>query len=527
MTELNRRSFLKRVGVASFGAMSLIGGCVEGLTSSRVKKKPNIVFILADDMGIDSVSELNAKSGIETPYINKMISEGMSFSDAHSGSAVCTPTRYGVLTGRYAWRTRLKAGIVGHEESLIAEDRLTVGGMLQEKGYHTACIGKWHLGMMWRDKDGNGTTRWKDVDYSKPIIGSPVTRGFDHYFGDDVINKPPYAWIENDKTVQTPTEEMTGGLVGKGPKAKDYELDEVLPTLTQKCVDHIGKRAKTDKPFFLYFALNSPHGPIVPSKNFRGKSGVSPYADFLIETDHSVGQVLKALEDNGIADNTLVIFTTDNGTSDICDFEGLEDKGVFIRENWRGHKADIWEGGHRVPFVAKWLGVIKAGSECDEIVSLVDFMATAAEIVGYDYPDSAAEDSVSMLSLLKGKRIDKSLRDAIVCHTYRGYFAIRRGKWKVNFCPGSGGWSHPTNTHDKIKSRKDDIRKVAFDLGLPPVQLYDLDADPKEQNNLCKKYPEKVEELRQLLKRYVDQGRSTPGEHQKNDGPEHWQQLPF
>jgi len=514
---MNRRTFLKSVGI--IGSVFVMGGCAKRLAStSKTGSRPNIVFILADDMGIDSVSALNRKSGIETPCLNKMMTEGMTFTDAHSGSAVCSPTRYGVLTGRYSWRTRMKQGIVGKwQRPLIDPDRLTVGKMLQQGGYHTACIGKWHLGWNWLDKDGKPTERLKDIDFTKPVKGGPVERGFDYYFGDDVPNWPPYVWIENDRLQGVPVDVMKeddSNGVRSGPAMPDWTFEKVLPTITKRCVDYIADRAKKDGPFFLYFAMTSPHTPINPSECFKGKSGISKYADFLMETDWSVGQVLKALDRHGLSGNTLVIFTTDNGTSPRCNFDWLEQKGAHLRENWRGMKADIWEGGHRVPFIAKWPGVIARGSKCGEVISLVDFMATAAEVTGFDLPDTAAEDSVSLVSALRQEKKKSSARQAIICHSAQGYFAVRKEKWKAEFCSGSAGWSSPNE-------------KQAKQQGLPPVQLYDLEADPKEQNNLHDKSPEIVEELRAILKKYVEQGRSTPGAPQKNDGPEYWKQLPW
>ena len=491
-----------------------------GTTRAARKKKtaPNIVYILADDMGIDSVSALNAKSGVTTPNINKLIRQGMTFTDAHSGSAVCSPTRYGVLTGRYSWRTRMKSGIVNKwGPPLIAEDRLTVGKLLQKAGYHTACIGKWHLGWQWHDSSGEHTTEAKKVDFSKRVTGGPIERGFDSYFGDDVPNWPPFVWIENDRVLGIPTDTMkadSSNGVSSGPAMAGWRFEAVLPKITEKCVDYITERSKREQPFFLYFAMTSPHTPINPSKRFQGKSSVSKYADFLMETDWSVGRIVRAIDDLGLAENTLVIFTADNGTSPKCNFEGLEQKNVHLRDHWRGHKADIWEGGHRVPFVARWPGVIKPGSKCEQVITLVDFMATAAEIVGATLPDDAGEDSVSLLGLFQGRKWDRSGREAIVCHSSNGYFAVRKGRWKIEFCPGSGGWSVPKG-------------KQALELGLPRYQLYDLVADPKEQNNLYEKNPEVAAELIMLLRRYVTRGRSTAGKTQTNEGPEYWKQLPW
>jgi arylsulfatase A-like enzyme len=498
--------------------LALVSVAAAEQATGTIQARPNIVYILADDMGIDSVSALNPRCGVKTPNIDRLIEQGMRFTDAHSGSAVCSPTRYGVLTGRYSWRTRMKSGIVGQWKApLIAEDRLTAGKLLQQAGYHTACIGKWHLGWEWHDSSGQQTTSGAQVDFSQPMTGGPTARGFDYYFGDDVPNWPPYVWIENDRATGIPSETMKGdgaNGVSPGPAMAGWRFEEVLPRITEKCVDYIAERSEHDRPFFLYFAMTSPHTPINPSERFQGKSGVSKYADFLMETDWSVGRLMAVLEDQGLAENTLVIFTADNGTSPKCDFEGLEQKNVYLREHWRGHKADIWEGGHRVPFVARWPGVIERGSACREVISLVDFMATAAEIAGVTLPDNAGEDSVSLVDLFKGEPWDRRGREAVVCHSISGLFALRRGPWKIEFCPGSGGWSVPKG-------------QQALDMGLPPYQLYDLAVDPKEQENLYEQHPETSAELTALLRRYVERGRSTDGEVQNNEGPAHWKQLPW
>ena len=449
----SRRRFLKQTCGVMLG-MGLTPGAAAAQASRKKKTPPNIVYILADDMGIDSVDALNAMCGVKTPNIDKLVKQGMTFTDAHSGSAVCSPTRYGVLTGRYSWRTKMKSGIVNKwGPPLIAEDRLTVGKLLQKAGYHTACIGKWHLGWQWHDSSGQRTTQSKKVDFSKPVTGGPIERGFDYYLGDDVPNWPPFVWIENDRATGIPTETM------KGDSA----------------------------------------------------NGVSPGPAM---TGWSVGQLMRAIDDAGLAENTLVIFTADNGTSPKCDFEVLEQKNVHLRAHWRGHKADIWEGGHRVPFVARWPGVIQSGSKCGEVISLVDFMATAAEVAGVKLPDDAGEDSVSLVDLFKGRTWDRRRREAIVCHSSNGWFAVRRGRWKIEFCPGSGGWSAPKG-------------KQALDMGLPRYQLYDLAVDPKEQNNVYEKNPEVAAELTALLRKYVERGRSTAGKPQANEGPAHWKQLPW
>jgi len=505
---LTRRGFLRLAGVAG------VAGATGQWARSDVRQgKPSIVVLLADDMGIDSVAALNEKCGIPTPHLNRLLSQGMHFTDAHSGSAVCSPTRYGVLTGRYSWRSRLKRGIVGQwERPLIEEDRLTLPRMLKRQGYSTACIGKWHLGWNWPKKGGGFTTRAKEIDFSRKIQGGPTARGFDYYFGDDVPNWQPFVWIENDKTLGIPDTNVSFAAhyyAGRGIGMKGWSLEAVLPAITERCVRYIGENAGKGKPFFLYFPMTSPHTPIAPSKEFLGKSGISRYADFLMETDWCVGQVLKALDANGVADNTLVFFVADNGTSPKCDFAGLRSKNTDLQNHWRGMKADGYEGGHRVPFLVRWPGRIKAGSQSDQVVSLVDIMATCADAVGVKLPETAAEDSVSLLPVLQGQAGPGPLHEAVICHSISGVFVVRKGKWKLQYSAGSGGWSEPKDA-------------AAIRQGLPKWQLYDLSTDRKETRNLIADHPEVVKELTSLLRRVVEKGRSTPGAPQKNHGGATW-----
>jgi len=481
--------------------------------------QPNIVLILADDMGIDSVADFNDKLGLKTPNFDRLAAEGMSFMDAHSSSAVCTPTRYGLLTGRYNWRSRLKAGIVSAwERPLIAEDRLTLPEMVRQHGYATTMIGKWHLGFHWPKKGGGITEKLREIDFTGSIRGGPTDRGFDYWFGDDVPNWPPYAWRENDRLLgEITTTSKALGLKGvaDGPAVADWKLEDVLPEYATRCSRYIREQAKTDKPFFLYFPMPSPHTPIAPNEEWKGKSGISDYGDFLLETDWAVGELMRALDETNQTNNTVLVFTTDNGTSPKAEFDELDAKGVHLTEHWRGNKADAYDGGHRVPFIVRWPGHVKPGSHSDEIISLVDIMATLADIVGHDLPANAAEDSFSLLPILNGKKIDTPLHEAVICHSVSGHFVVRRGKWKLLFCRGSGGWSHPRE-------------KVAEQQGLPPIQLYDLSSDPKESTNLYKQHPEIVDEYTNILRRYIENGRSTPGPVQANhDGVNHWKQLPW
>jgi len=472
---------------------------------------PNIIYILADDMGYGDVSCLNENSKIHTYNIDKMAQEGLRFTDAHSSSAVCTPSRYSILTGRYNWRSTLKQGVLfGYDRHLIEEGRMTVASMLKKVGYRTACIGKWHLGMDWV-KTGD---KPEDVDYTKPIKNGPVNYGFDYFYGISAsLDMPPYVYIENDKVTQIPDRVTESTLPmswwRKGPTAPDFKHEEVLPRLTEKALSIIEQYS--DSPFFLYFPLPAPHTPILPTKKFLGKSGTNLYGDFVMMCDDVVGQIMKKLEEKNIAENTILIFTSDNGCSPQANYEELGRLGHNPSYVFRGHKADIYEGGHRIPLIVRWPKVIKPGRISDEPVCLVDLMATIADIVGIELPDDAGEDSVSNLPMWKGEDYPKPLREAVVHHSIDGSFSIRKGNWKLEMCPGSGGWSYP--------------RPGEEPEGAPPIQLYDLREDIGERKNVCEMYPDVVEELKELLVKYIREGRSTPGKPQSNEGTDNWPQL--
>lgn len=492
-------------------------------SASLAAEKPNIIYVLCDDLGYGDLKCLNKDSKIATPNFDRLAAGGMAFTDAHSGSAVCTPTRYGILTGRYSWRTKLQSGVLGGlSPRLIEPGRLTVANLLKQQGYHTAAIGKWHLGMDWAKVPGKDVSELNietpeqvnSVDYKQPIAGGPTTVGFDWYYGISAsLDMVPYTFIENDRVTVLPTVEKqfpmmigrTGGMTRLGPAAPEFEAHQVLPRLTEKTVEYISQRAaaaKTGQPFFLYLPLASPHTPIAPTEAWLGKSSLNPYADFVMQTDDALGKILDALDKNGLADNTLIVVTSDNGCSPQAKFEELVPKGHNPSYVFRGHKADIFEGGHRIPFLVRWPGHVKAGATSDQTTCLTDFLATTADIVGGKLPAEAAEDSVSMLPALLGKA-EKPLREAIVHHSINGSFAIRQGSWKLCFCPGSGGWSAPRPNRDET-------------TGLPPVQLFDLVTDIGEQKNLRADKPEIVVQLTRLMEKYVNDGRSTAGAPQKN-----------
>ena len=478
-------------------------------TTMAAPKRPNVIVILGDDMGIDSVSAFNPKIGLETPAIDRLADEGMSFIDAHSTSGVCSPTRYGLLTGRYNWRSRLKRGIVGQwQRPLIRDARLTLPELFKAKGYDTCMIGKWHLGWHW-PKKGDGTTEnLAQIDFTKPISGGPNSHGFDYYYGDDVPNWPPYVWRENERLLGNLTAQMKqGAMVGvsAGPAVPDWDFTAVLPAYAKRCAQYIRSHKQNENPFFLYFPMPSPHTPIAPGNGFKGKTGISDYADFLMETDWAIGELLKALDDTGQDSNTVVIFTCDNGTSPKANFAQLDTAGVHLNVNWRGWKADVYEGGHRVPFIVRWPGQVKPDMRSHETIVLTDIMATCADILGTDLPADAAEDSVSLLPLLRGEKVEKPMHDIVIHHSVSGHFAIRKGQWKLLLCGGSGGWSPPREVEAAKKK-------------LPILQLYDLANDPQETKNLQAKYPGKVAELAKGLAKAIRDGRTTPGPRQANQG---------
>ena len=485
---------------------------------------PNIVVFFVDDMGYGDVSCLNPSGKIQTPNFDRLAREGMISQDAHSSSAVCSPSRYGLLTGRYNWRSILQRGIVGvFGDPLISEDRVTVASYLKGKGYHTGCIGKWHLGMGWdfqktsdflpgRDHGEIEATDaqralWQTA-FSKPTTGGPTTRGFDYYFGVDVPNWPPYCFIEDNKTIGIPSEFLPERLLGDnlasiaGPAMPYWHFEQLLPTWARKADEFIANRAGADEPFFLYLPMTSPHTPLSVNKPWIGKSGLNNlYADLVMETDDVFGRVLDSLKKHGVEDNTLVIFTSDNGCAHYIGTKQMEAQGHYPSAHYRGYKSDAWDGGHRMPLIARWPGVIAPGSSSSQLVCLTDLLATCAAMFDETLPDTAGEDSVSMLPLLRGE--DRPVRSHAIHHSISGKFAVRDRQWKLVLCPGSGGWT-----------KKDD---EAADEGLPLVQLYNMAEDPGEQINLYKRHPEKVREMVALLKDIVAEGRSTPGATQKND----------
>ncbi len=487
------------------------------LVELSAQSKPNIIYILTDDLGYGDVSSFNNKGKIKTPNIDQLAAEGMKFTDAHTSSAVCTPTRYGILTGRYNWRSKLKEGVLsGIAKALIPTSRTTVAKMLQINGYETGFIGKWHLGWNWdisdaADIDNLETQDFSTIDYTKPILNNPNDLGFNYSYGiSGSLDLGPYAYVENGKVLTIPDtiSENKDKYANwrKGPISKNFVHEQGLPNFVNRAIGFIQKNSNTSKPFFLYLPLPAPHTPILPSAEWKGKSGLNPYGDFVMMLDFYVGQIINAVKAAGIENNTLIVFTSDNGCSTAANYKVLLEKGHKPSSIYRGTKADIFEGGHRVPFIVKWPDAIKSGLITNKTICTTDFMATCAEIVNYKLLPNEAEDSFSMLPLLTNKKPNNFAREATVHHSINGSFAIRKGEWKLILCPDSGGWSYP--------NPKKDQKVIAT---LPKYQLYNLKKDPIEKNNLEASNPEKVKELKALLLKYIEDGRSTVGEVQQND----------
>jgi arylsulfatase A-like enzyme len=490
--------------------------------SGQPETRPNIVFILADDMGYGSVAANNPKNKIPTPSLDRLVDEGMNFTDAHTDTSVCTPTRYGLMTGRYSWRSGLKSGVTwGFFPSLIEPDRTTVADVLRMGGYTTGMIGKWHLGLDFTNKQGqtiaeelnldqglfvncgdfrkvNLHYNWKKLDFTKPVKGGPVDHGFDTYFGDDIPNMPPYVFYRDNMLEGMPSVPKPDDMFGlAGPMVPGWTLEAVMPAFVEEVQRYIAAHAKDEAPFFLYFALNSPHTPIAPSDDFRGKSGINEYADWLMETDAAVGALLDALDENEIADDTLVIFATDNGTS-YSEASAKELKSMLDHQ-FRGVKRSLYEGGHRVPYIVRWPGVTPAGSTCADTICLNDFMATAAAIAGVELEDDMGPDSHNILELYKGGTRDE--HPPIIHHDFDGGYAIRDGDWKLIF-----HYNRKTQTFTRA--------------------LYNLRDDIQETNDVIDQHPEIVANLEQIFESQVRAGRSTPGPRQANFEHPDWM-LPF
>lgn len=473
-------------------------------------KQPNIVILYADDMGYGDLGANNPDSKIPTPHLDKLAAEGMRFTDGHSSSGICTPSRYALLTGRYHWRD-FHWIVKALGPSVFKDEQLTLPEMLQEKGYETACIGKWHLGWDWdairKPDTPKGSIDPKHFDWTKPVPDGPLAHGFDHYFGDTVINFPPYAWIEDDKLPRAPDTVFKNNPVAPkeghwecrhGPALSDWDFYKVLPTLTDKSVKYVQSRMEKEKPFFLYVPFPSPHAPIIPNDEFDGTSKAGPYGDFVVQTDDACGRILKAIDDIGETDNTIVIFSADNGP-EIYTYEREEKFDHWSSKPFRGIKRDIYEGGHHVPFIIKWPGLTKAGSVSDELISQIDIMATLAGMLDYDLPQDAAHDSYNFLPYLNGES-EKGPRISHVHNTKANHYAIRDGDWILIDAKTGYLRQAPREWEKKHGIKADD----------QSVELYQFKDDITQRHNLAAKHPERVKKMQALLKKIREQGHSAP-----------------
>jgi len=504
------------------------------------QKKPNIVMIFADDIGYGDISSFNPHSKIHTKNIDALAEEGMRFKDSHATSALCTPSRYGLLTGRYNWRSPLKSFVVrGDSETLIEKDRKTLPHLLKENGYRTAAVGKWHLGMDWELKDdidykrfsldpekiqkikdqygrdGNFDQSLKtapieglDIDYSKPIKFGPNDLGFEYFFGTAAsLDQPPYVYIENDRFVAEPT--IFYGLpdVARddpsqqqswqiGPADPEFKVENVPDDMQKKVLAILDDYGDREEPFFLYYPTHLVHGPLVPRDDFEGKSGIGLYGDFVMQLDSYVGEITELLKEKGVFEDTIFIFTSDNGASAVAGFDDLKAQGHNPSHIFRGQKADAWEGGHREPTIVSYPRMIEPGTTSNHMVSHSDFYRTIAELLDAEIPDDAAEDSHSALSLWQGH--DKATREDVVHSAGNGGLSIRRGFWKLNLVADGGGFAALNNTN------------------FEPNELFDLRSDVSETKNVIDDHSDVVKELTDALADYVKSGRSTEGKSQKN-----------
>ena len=483
-----------------------------GLLAAPQTAKPNIIILYADDMGYGDLGANNPKSKIPTPNLDRLAAEGLRFTDAHSSSGVCTPSRYAMLTGRHHWRDFHKIA-EAYDGTVFKPGQLTLQRMLQKQGYTTACIGKWHLGFDWDAIRKPGTPKKSiqhtDFDWTKKFPGGPVDNGFDYYFGDNVINFPPYAWIENDRVLVAPDVTFTnftfkakegGPECRPGPGRSDWNFYENLPTLTRKGVEYIRSQKGKAQPFFLYCPMPSPHAPIIPTDAFDGKSQAGGYGDYVVQTDDACGQLLTALRDCGFETNTIVVFSSDNGPEYYA--YGRDQKaGHWSSSPLRGIKRDIYEGGHRVPFVIRWPGVTRPGAVTDALISQIDLMATIAAMLKFELPRNAAEDSHNFQPWLTGET--KTPPRAFMVHnTNAKDYAVRSGDWLLVDAKTGYTSTKPSPAWNKKHQQPPEDEQ--------PFELYNLKNDIGQRNDLAAKHADKVGELQALLKTIRDQGHSAP-----------------
>ena len=494
----------------AIGILAVVAACAAGPGTSEMPRRPNIIVLYADDLGYGDVGCYNARSKIPTPHIDRLARQGMRFLDAHSSSGICTPSRYALLTGRHHWR-KFHRIVDAFGSSVLAPERLTLPEMLRDHGYRTACIGKWHLGWDWNaikrpgaqptQQGGRRGFAPEAFDWNLPIPDGPLAHGFDHYFGDDVPNFPPYTWIENDRVVtiptvaHSPTPKPPEGSpeCRPGPGAADWRLDAVMPELTRRAVAWLHEQQDSGQPFFLYFAFTSPHAPIVPTAEFVGRSEAGPYGDFVAQTDATIGAVLDALDALAMADDTLVVFTSDNGPEHYA-YERIRRHQHWSMGDLRGLKRDVFEGGHRVPMVVRWPGVVAADTATDALTGQVDLMATLSGIVGHTLAADAGEDSIDLLPLWRGE-VD-AVRTSIVHNTYAKAWAVRHGDWLY--------LDAPDGSHNRVPQWFGDAAN--YTANRHAHALYDLRRDPGQRDNVCADHPDVTTKLRALLQQIRERG---------------------
>ena len=483
-------------------------------SSHGAERPPNVLFIFADDLGYGDVGAFNPDSKIATPNIDRLARQGIRLTDAHAPASVCVPSRYALLTGRHMFRNRR----VFTQEGLIEPGRLTIASLLKRAGYTTAMIGKWHLSFEGGGLDpGGAAVRGEAFDYAKPVRGGPTDHGFDSFFGMHAsLDVPPYFFIENDRVVGVPTatieehhtpevRSIQGEFWRGGAIAPDFKHQQVLSLFAERAVKYLESRARSQQPFFLYLALTAPHAPWLPAERFRGKTGAGMYGDFVMQVDDVVGRVVTALGKTGKTRDTLVIFTSDNGPT--WYETDVQKYGHRAAGGFRGMKADVWEGGHRMPFIARWPKKIVSGSSSTQLVCFTDMLATFASLTGQKLEEGAGEDSLDMLPVLLGKS-SKPVREVIIHEATwpSGMLAIRQGNWKLI----------PWLSSRSVFEGFDDRGKFTLPSpeapqpGGPQGQLYNLANDPGERKNLYSEHPEIVQQLTALLERYRQEGRSRP-----------------
>ena len=481
------------------------------------QSKPNIVFILADDMGYGDVAAYGCED-IQTENLDRLAASGVRYTSGYSSHPYCSPMRAALMAGRYQHRFGYERNIAFDQHNMvmgIPKSEKTVASRMQEAGYATAAIGKWHLGWDWdalrKEPVKQGEKKpieFDAFDWSRSIPDGPLAHGFDHYFGDTVINFPPYCWIEDDRVVKAPdtmmdTDKWKAIKEGRwecrpGPMASDWDPYQNIPTTTKRAVEYIEAQAKTNKPFFLYFALPSPHAPIIPNDVFDGRSQAGPYGDFVVESDDACGQLIEALKRTDEWENTVVLFSADNGPEKYA-YERDQKFDHWSAKPFRGLKRDIYEGGHHVPFLIRWPGVTKPGAVSDALVSQIDFMATVADAIGYELPNDQAEDSHNLMPLLKGET--GSVRSTHVHNTRTNQYAIRDGDWVL--VAHKDGYMSGRNDAWEAK------HNYSADDG-QAVELYNLAEDIGQRRNLVAANPERVEFMQALLDRIRKQGYSAP-----------------